>query len=270
MEANASDYHKDDHFHKGRPIFFLFKIYRMSKKVVVLVDGQNLYYGLQSLGIKERDIDWNKLFNSFLENDDELVRAYWFRPDRILDGYQTPELLRNQIAYKNYNGVHQNYRDGKHDAINQETLDKIENEAKEIEEWIREQKQKFSNIEYAYDQMCLENTDIEIVKKGVVKINPFKHVYSGEKGVDIALAVKMLSLSVENKCNKIILVSGDYDYAEAIKYVKNNMTKVHIVKLHKGYPPKNKNMSRDLSVLADKIIDLYEAQIRADFLKGTH
>lgn len=71
----------------------------------------------------------------------------------------------------------------------------------------------------------------------------------------------------KKSATKIILVSGDYDYAEAISYVKNNMTKVHIVKTHKGYPPKNKNMSRDLSVLADKVIDLYEADIRSNFLK---
>lgn len=239
----------------------------MSKKVVVLVDGQNLYYGLKSIGFKEREITWNKLFNSFLEDGDELVRAYWFRPQRIQDGNLTPESLRNQIVYKHYRGSYDNFRENKLDLINKDTLDKIENDAKEVEAWLKGQKDHFNNIEYQYDQLCLENNDIEIVKKGIVKVNPYKQEYSGEKGVDIALAVKMLSISVENKCNKIILVSGDYDYAEAIAYVKNNMTKVHIVKLHKGFPPKNKSMSRDLSVLADKVIDLYEADIRTNYLK---
>jgi uncharacterized LabA/DUF88 family protein len=121
-----------------------------------------------------------------------------------------------------------------------------------------------------YDQLCLDNNDIEIVKRGIVKVNPYTQEYTGEKGVDIALAVKMISLSIEKKCDKIILVSGDYDYAEAISYVKNNMTKVNIVKLHKGFPPKNRNMSRDLSVLADKIIDLFEADIKTNYLKKSH
>ncbi len=239
----------------------------MSKKVVVLIDGQNLYYGLNDLGLKEKEIDWNNLFTSLLETDDELVRAYWFRPQKILDGHYTKESIRNSVAYKNYNGSHKNYIEGKYELIDPKTLDKIEKDAAEIEKWIHEQKAKFSNIEYAYDKLCLDNNDIEIVKKGIVKINPFTKEYNGEKGVDISLAVKMISLSVENKCNKIILVSGDYDYAEAIKYVKNNMTKVHIVKLHKGFPPKNKNMSRDLSVLADKVIDIYEADLRSSFIK---
>lgn len=239
----------------------------MSKKVVVLIDGQNLFYGLRALGLQERDIKWSELFTSMLEPNDELIRAYWFRPQRILDGHFTPDSIRNQIVYKNYNGCYQDFKSGNYSAINPDILTRIETEAKQAEHWLQEQKTRFSNIEYNYDQLCLDNSDIEIVKKGIVKVNPYLQEYNGEKGVDIALAVKMISLSVEQKCNKIILISGDYDYAEAINYVKNNMTKVHIVKLHKGYPPKNRSMSRDLSVLADKVIDLYEADIRSNYLK---
>jgi uncharacterized LabA/DUF88 family protein len=239
----------------------------MSKKVVILIDGQNLFYGLKQLGLKELDIKWTEIFNSMLEPNDELIRAYWFRPQRILDGHFTPDSIRNQIVYKNYNGTYKDYKSGNHSIINPTTLSKIENEAKQAEQWLHDQRVRFANIEYNYDQLCLDNSDIEIVKKGIVKVNPYLQEYNGEKGVDIALAVKMISLSVEQKCNKIILISGDYDYAEAINYVKNNMTKVHIVKLHKGFPPKNRSMSRDLSVLADKVIDLYEADIRSNYLK---
>lgn len=80
----------------------------------------------------------------------------------------------------------------------------------------------------------------------------------------------MISLSVDKKCDKIILVSGDYDYPEAFRYVKNNMTKIHIVKFHTGYPPKSRNMSRDLSVLADKVLDVYESDLRAKFVKSVY
>lgn len=239
----------------------------MSKKVVILIDGQNLFYGLKQLGLKELDIKWTSLFNSMLETNDELIRAYWFRPQKILDGHFTPDFIRNQIVYKNYNGTYNDYKSGNFVAINPTTLSKIENDAKQVEQWLHDQRTRFANIEFNYDQLCLNNSDIEIVKKGIVKVNPYLQEYNGEKGVDIALAVKMISLSVEQKCNKIILISGDYDYAEAINYVKNNMTKVHIVKLHKGFPPKNRKMSRDLSVLADKVIDLYEADVRSNYLK---
>ena len=45
----------------------------MSKKVVILIDGQNLFYGLKQLGLRELDIKWTELFNSMLEPADELI-----------------------------------------------------------------------------------------------------------------------------------------------------------------------------------------------------
>jgi hypothetical protein len=120
----------------------------MSKKVVILIDGQNLFYGLKPLGLKELDIKWAELFNSMLEPNDELIRAYWFRPQRILDGHLTPDSIRNQIVYKNYNGTYNDYKSGNHSAIHPTTLSKIENDAKQAEQWLYEQKARFANIEY--------------------------------------------------------------------------------------------------------------------------
>lgn len=238
------------------------------KKVVVLVDGQNVYYSLQELRLLEKDIDWNKLIKSILDEEDELIRTYWFRPQKIQDTSFTDVSIRYNVVRTNYNGCLQNVKDKTEEKIDPDTLKKINDECASVKQWLTKQQRKFSDIEYSYDQLCLENDDLEIIKTGIVKVNPYRQLYVGEKGVDIALAVKMISLSVDRKCDKIILMSGDYDYAEAIKYVKNNMTKVHIVKIHKGFPPQNKNMSRDLSVMADKVLDVYEANIRSNFLRN--
>ena len=237
------------------------------KKVVILIDGQNLYYFLKNIGIVERQIKWTELFKSFLEPNDELVRAYWFRPQKIQDSHLTAEAIRNQVVYWDYKSSYDAYKKEDFNSIHPDILRKIEARAIEIELWITDKKSHFAEIDFHYDQLCLENGDIEIVKRGILKINPYKQKLTGEKGVDVALAVKMVSLSVEKKCDKIILVSGDYDYMEAITYVKNNMTKVHIVKLHTGYPPKNRNMSRDLSVLADRVIEVYENDLKTTYLK---
>jgi uncharacterized LabA/DUF88 family protein len=236
------------------------------KRVIVLIDGQNLYYGLKSIGLIEREINWSKLFGSFLVPDDELIRTYWFRPQKILDTYFTTSNIKYQIICKNYNGYLKSYlADPK--SLPPDIELKVNQEIKVVEDWLRSEKARFAQIEYNYDQIALEFDDIEIVKTGIVKVNPFLQEYVGEKGVDISLAVRMISLSVDKKCDKIILVSGDYDYAEAIKFVKNNMTKIHIVKFHKGFPPKNRNVSRDLAVLADKVIDVYESEIKTNFKK---
>lgn len=237
------------------------------KKVVVLIDGQNLYYSLQEMGVKEKDVDWTKLFADLVEPNDELIRAYWFRPAKILDTYYTKENIQWSVVNKNHRAHLEHYKNGDMTSVPQSVQDAISAECNKVSEWIKKQKEKFSNIEYAYDQLCLTHNDIEMVKTGVVKIEPFRQTYTGEKGVDISLAVKMISLSVGKKCDKIILVSGDYDYAEAIRYVKDNMTKINVVKLHKGDPPRNRSMSRDLSVLADKVIDVYESDIKGKYKK---
>lgn len=239
------------------------------KRTVILIDGQNLFFALKSLGIQEKEIIWDKFFKSLLASNDELIRTYWFRPQRILDSYFTAQNVKNQIVYKKFNEY---YNDFRNDYVNlpEEIKNEIEEETEMIEDWLRNEKLKFSQIEYNYDQISLEYDDIEIVKTGIVKVNPFLQEYLGEKGVDIALAVKMIALSAENKADKIILVSGDYDYAEAIRYAKDNMTKIHIVKFHKGYTPKNKGVSRDLAVLADKVIDVYESELKENFRKPSY
>jgi uncharacterized LabA/DUF88 family protein len=197
-----------------------------------------------------------------------LVRTYWFRPQKNQDTAFNDRGIRYTVIKSDFNGCLQNHKDGNEDRIDPETLRKIDERCKTVKDWLTKQQKRFSDIEYSYDQLCLDNNDLEIIKTGIVKVNPYRELYIGEKGVDIALAVKMLALSFEKKCDKIILMSGDYDYAEAIKYVKNNMTKIHIVKIHKGYPPQNRNMSRDLSVMADKILDVYEASIRSNFIRN--
>jgi hypothetical protein len=45
------------------------------------------------------------------------------------------------------------------------------------------------------------------------------------------------------------------------------MTKLHLVKVHKGIPPKNRSVSRDLAILADKVIDIYELDLKVRFKK---
>lgn len=238
------------------------------KKVIVLIDGQNLFYTLKEMGLQERQIKWDEFLQFLINNNtDELVRTYWFRAQKLSDSYYTTDNIKRDFIWKNHRPHFENFKQKRFNLIPQNIITQMDQYCAETEKWINNARKKFNNLEYIYDKLSCDYEDIEIVKKGVIKISPYKKDYIGEKGVDIALAVKMIALSVEKKCDKIILVSGDYDYAEAIQFVKNNMTKIHIVKLHKGVPPKNLNMSRDLSVLADKIINIYEEDIRKNFLK---
>ena len=80
------------------------------KKTVILIDGQNLFYGLKNLGILEKNIKWDKFFKSFLLPEDELIRTYWFRPQKILDSYFTSQNIKNHIVYNEYKNYYEDYR----------------------------------------------------------------------------------------------------------------------------------------------------------------
>ena len=70
------------------------------------------------------------------------------------------------------------------------------------EDWLKQERTRFNQIEYNYDQIGLEYGDIEFVKTGIVKVDPYIQQYIDEKRVDIALAVKMISLSVKKNAKR--------------------------------------------------------------------
>ena len=76
-----------------------------------------------------------------------------------------------------------------------------------------------------------------------------KEGYRIEKGVDVALVTKMLSHAFRNTFDVAILVSGDLDYAEAVKVVKELGKRVEIAAF-KG------SIGRELKFLADRFIAL--------------
>lgn len=237
----------------------------MPKKVIILIDGQNLYHSLRSMGIIEADIDFSKLLEAVLEKDDELIRTYWFRPEKIHESYiDRKKIAQSIIEVKKLTHL-SIAADG---TIPAEILAEVETEFQDVTKWFSAEKQRFSQVDYKYSLIEGEYSDLEIYRTGVLKLNPYRKERLGEKGVDVALATKMVEFVLSNRCDKIILFSGDFDYAEALRIVKNNMKKVHLVKLFNGTPPKNINMSTRLSQIADKVVPIYEAQIRNEFKRA--
>jgi len=58
-----------------------------------------------------------------------------------------------------------------------------------------------------------------------------------------------------------------YRRSEALKYVRDKLKIVHLVRFLKGQPPKGSEMSYELTLCADKVIDIYESQVKKDFTK---
>ncbi|TXT21766.1 MAG: hypothetical protein FD134_2572, partial [Gallionellaceae bacterium] len=222
------------------------------KKALVFVDGQNLFYSLKNMGLTESQIQWDSLFSSLVDENDELIRVYWYQPQKLTN----PELTFDKamrFTGKNYPGK---------PPLELEEIAKRELERARA--WSQEQSQKYNKQLHRYDEMSIKYPVVEMVRKGIVRIDAFKQEYLGEKGVDVALAVNMIKF--HEKCDKLILISGDLDYAEAIQFVKDNLKKVHLVRFFRGSPPINKSVSRTLMALADKVIDLYEEEIKSKHL----
>ena len=80
---------------------------------------------------------------------------------------------------------------------------------------------------------------------------PLKRRQKGwvEKGVDVALVTDMLKLAFMNVYDVCILVSGDNDYAEAVKTIKDRGIRVEIAAFEH-------TISRELRLLADRFISI--------------
>ncbi|MDO8625452.1 MAG: NYN domain-containing protein [Candidatus Diapherotrites archaeon] len=70
-----------------------------------------------------------------------------------------------------------------------------------------------------------------------------------QKGVDVSLATYVLGLAFEDAYDIAIIVSGDGDYEQAIKFIKNKGKNVWVVAFRGS-------LSADLWKCADKIVEL--------------
>lgn len=68
----------------------------------------------------------------------------------------------------------------------------------------------------------------------------YTQTVAAEKGVDVGLAIKMLTLGINRAYETAILVSGDRDYLEAVDFVKSLGLRVEVVSWRDG-------LSKDLA-----------------------
>lgn len=246
----------------------------MSKRIIIFIDGQNLYHAIRSIGLREIDIDFKKVFNDCLEEEDELIRTYLFRPEKVQNFYIDKRKIACDILEAKEESVDTNNlieRLKSESDINYlppEIKSQVNEKFNESVLWLSSLKQQFSQSDYKYTKLSDCYTDFAIVRKGVLKVDPYNQKILGEKGVDVALSVNMVKMSFTGKLDKIILFSGDYDHSEGVIVCKDNMHKVHIVKIHRGHPPKNISSSRDLLSLADKVINIYESDLKGKYARA--
>lgn len=77
------------------------------------------------------------------------------------------------------------------------------------------------------------------------------------KGDDISLALDMLNDAWENKYDKVILFSGDGDFAPLLKYVKNKNKEVGVISFFKLASKNLLNEANEFSFIDKKIVNKF-------------
>lgn len=85
--------------------------------------------------------------------------------------------------------------------------------------------------------------------KELEKNGTFKPEYK-QKGVDTLLVLDLVMLAQQGKIDTAVLITGDGDFTEAVRFAQNLGTRVSIA------TPNRRSVNRELSKLADNIIDL--------------
>ena len=132
------------------------------KRVMIFIDGSNLYHGLKNV-VGKTNIDFQKLAEK-LCGERDLIRTYYYNAPVQREG--------NEDNYKS--------------------------------------QQKFFS--------ALDDIPYLTIRLGRLEKRGNTWV---EKGVDVRLAVDMLSMGVKNLYDVAVLISGDGDFASAIDAVKD-------------------------------------------------
>ena len=165
------------------------------KKVIFYVDGFNFYYGIKD--ISKHKPDWRKFY--WLD----LVK---FFSQFLLDDEELVEVNYFTARPKNSGKtIRQNMLMSCNKAINGDKL-------------------KIHYGKYQDKSMTCRASD------GCGK----EYMHWEEKQTDVNLAIKIVEDCHNNRCDKVVLVSGDSDFLPPLKLVKNYYTSIDLLTL---FPP---------------------------------
>jgi len=169
------------------------------ERVCIFIDGSNFYHLLKS-SFGDVRIDFGKLA-AMLVGERKLVRIYYYNVP--VDPEEDPERYRRQ----------------QHFFAQLNRTDYLE--------------VRLGRLVKRWRKRCPKcSSDSAFVCNGCG--TPLPAVFKVEKGVDVRLAVNMLSLAAKNIYDTAILISGDGDFKDAVQAVKDLGKNVEGVFLPKG------------------------------------
>ncbi len=198
-------------------------------KAVLFVDGRYLHGALKRLQLQERDVNWERFFEEITPSGHRLIRSYWYYPSRIAR-YDRRGFNRKEYEENETNS----------------------NEEDTANEWFIEQELRHKKIRDEVHPAIADNYErIEFRYVGVLRVNATAQEYLGEKGVDVGMAVDMVSLIPH--FDTALIITGDQDLAPAVQQVKDRLKQVVLVTIQTSSSTSQVHASRKLRVLADRL-----------------
>ena len=183
----------------------------MMYRAVAFIDGQNIHNALKSIGLQEKDLNWERVFAAILAENHELVRAYWYHIAQVSDYDWIPAKAGRYCP----------------PGMDEETF------LEESREWHRHEQERIRSLQRTvHRQIMLDYDYIEFRYTGILKVNPYRRERLGEKGLDVGMAVDMVAKM--DHYDSAILVSGDYDFAPAVQVLKDRLKRVYQVTIERG------------------------------------
>ena len=243
------------------------------EKACVFVDGENFRHIVLSLFEREmavtsdylpRNANWAEFFDMVVEAATQQpcrrVRTYWYVVRHIdIFPYRLPNTEREPETFDRVVSNDDAYRE----ELAAATLDELPDVRRRIFFELRNAetniKRKFEGYEIVQDAVARQRA-VEFRRSGSVRYDLFREEFHDEKGVDVRLAVDMVTL--KDNYDIAILISGDQDYTPAVQAVKDAGKTVVTVHFQDAAGRVHAGTSRRLQVASDATVTLDYELIR--------
>lgn len=256
-------------------------------RTVIFVDGRNFKYNLQAFRFQstgttsdrpyrldEKHFRWREFFLGVLEKfntatqvEHRLIRVYWYNAESIrpfeVNERQVQQLLTDhQSQYPEL------------------TPERVRELAKS---WYDEERRYFDQTKERLFENIQRRVDfLEFKYVGEYVVRPFEAyrigrqedgslfyqgTREGEKGVDVGIAVDMISKASDY--DTAILVSGDADFLPVVRYLKDALRFVYQFSLARGIPPRINYLSPWLIGRVDTFQFYDELELLSTYLDRT-
>ena len=167
----------------------------VENKLIIFVDGSNLYHSLVETGFKPGKVDYHKLFEKISNIKNPIVRFYIAA---LTKDFTEKERSSQQTFFSNL-------RKNPNLSIHFGKLQKTRNT-------VFQQTLVIKSLGFC--NKCLE-------KAGLL-LSAFSPSSFKEKGVDVKIAIDLVIMAEKNEFNTAILLSGDTDLVPAVEHSTKN------------------------------------------------